>query len=128
MASLRLSVLATLPLFFPNAFAHMQMSSPCPLRSPLCPQPGALVDYNYLTPLRTDGSDFSCKSYQWNTPRIPTATYYAGESYNMTLKGGATHSGGSCQLSLSYDNGRTFKVIKSMIGDCPLKKTYDFTI
>lgn len=46
----------------------------------------------------------------------------------MELSGGATHSGGSCQLSLSYDNGATFKVIKSMEGGCPLTKNYDFEI
>lgn len=32
------------------------------------------------------------------------------------------------QLSLSYDNGGSFRVIKSMIGGCPLQTTYDFTI
>lgn len=46
----------------------------------------------------------------------------------MSLSSGATHSGGSCQLSLSYDNGTTFKVIKSMEGGCPLTSEYDFQI
>jgi hypothetical protein len=46
----------------------------------------------------------------------------------MSLEGTATHGGGSCQMSLSYDNGATFRVIKSMIGGCPLTKTYVFTI
>lgn len=46
----------------------------------------------------------------------------------MSLAGTSTHGGGSCQLSLSYDNGATFRVIKSMIGGCPLTTTYDFTI
>jgi hypothetical protein len=46
----------------------------------------------------------------------------------MTLAGSATHGGGSCQLSLSYDNGATFYVIQSMEGGCPLTTTYDFTI
>ena len=32
------------------------------------------------------------------------------------------------QLSLSYDDGATFSVIKSMIGGCPLSSTYDFTV
>jgi len=36
--------------------------------------------------------------------------------------------GGSCQISLSYDNGATFNVIHSMIGGCPLKTSYDFTV
>ena len=46
----------------------------------------------------------------------------------MTIAGSITHDGGSCQLSLSYDNGVTFKVIQSMIGGCPLVPGYNFTI
>ncbi|KAK6433729.1 hypothetical protein LTR95_010095, partial [Oleoguttula sp. CCFEE 5521] len=55
-------------------------------------------------------------------------TYTAGSRYNISLEGSATHLGGSCQLSLSYDEGKTFKVIKSMIGGCPLTPSYDFTV
>lgn len=53
-------------------------------------------------------------------------TYQAGQTYNMTLAGSATHGGGSCQLSLSYDNGENFYVIQSMEGGCPLTTKYDF--
>ena len=42
--------------------------------------------------------------------------------------GEAPHNGGSCQLSLSYDDGASFKVIKSMIGNCPIQTEYSFTI
>lgn len=35
------------------------------------------------------------------------------------MKGVAAHNGGSCQVSVSYDIGRTFKVWKSFIGNCP---------
>ena len=31
----------------------------------------------------------------------------------------AAHSGGSCQASLSFDNGETWKVLHSYIGGCP---------
>ena len=31
----------------------------------------------------------------------------------------AAHSGGSCQASLSFDNGETWKVLHSYQGDCP---------
>lgn len=105
------------------------MSSPYPLQSPLDPQtPVAKKDYNYAAPLNPDGSNFPCKGYQGDTPIRTTATYRAGSNYTMTLSGSAIHIGGSCQLSLSYDNGATFKVIKSMIGGCPISKAYDFTI
>ena len=46
----------------------------------------------------------------------------------MSLAPGVQHKGGSCQLSLSYDNGGSFKVIHSMVGGCPLTLQYDFTI
>src|SRR5947207_3219484 len=33
---------------------------------------------------------------------------------------GAPHGGGTCQFALSYDNGKTFTVIHSIEGGCPL--------
>ncbi|EGP91378.1 uncharacterized protein MYCGRDRAFT_33493, partial [Zymoseptoria tritici IPO323] len=111
------------------ALAHMEMRWPLPLHSKFNPDtPENKIDYSMTSPLKNDGSDFPCKGYQNDRPFIPTASYTAGQAYNMTLAGSATHEGGSCQLSLSYDNGATFKVIKSMIGGCPLVNTYDFTI
>lgn len=42
------------------------------------------------------------------------------------------HNGGSCQVSLSFDEGKTFTVIKSYIGDCPHasggNQNFEFTI
>lgn len=126
--------------------AHMQMSWPYPLRSEFDPENSwDEIDYSMTNPLHQDGmsftlpssreallitisgSDFPCKGYQ-NDPWRATAEYDAGAHYNMTLAGSATHGGGSCQLSLSYDNGATFKVIKSMEGGCPLTSEYDFDI
>jgi hypothetical protein len=94
----------------------MQMSWPYPLRSPLDPAvPVDEKDYDMTSPLLADGSNFPCKHYQNTTDSYVTkATYTAGGTYNMTLAGTAMHDGGSCQLSLSYDNGNTFKVIKSV--------------
>jgi len=49
----------------------------------------------------------------------------------------AAHNGGSCQVSLSFDGGKSWKVIKSYIGNCvrsqggnvfDANQTYDFTI
>jgi hypothetical protein len=34
------------------------------------------------------------------------------------LDGSATHNGGSCQISLSFDGGSSWQVIKSFIGGC----------
>lgn len=80
------------------------------------------------SPLASDGSNFPCKGYQNDRPIAPVITYTPGEQYNMTLAGNTRHDGGSCQMSLSYDNGATFRVIKSMLGGCPLVSTYNFTI
>ncbi|KAF2829651.1 hypothetical protein CC86DRAFT_435488, partial [Ophiobolus disseminans] len=119
-----LSALSALPL----THAHMQMINPSPLRDPYANRPNEPKDWNILVPLHPDGSDFSCKGYQWNTPWTPTATYEAGKTYKMELKGGATHGGGSCQLSLSFDRGVIFRVIKSIEGGCPEQKQYSFTV
>ena len=37
----------------------------------------------------------------------------------MNQEIGAAHSGGSCQISLSYDKGHKWAVIQSFEGDCP---------
>ena len=58
----------------------------------------------------------------------PQATYTAGSKEIFKIwpndgNGGegnlAAHSGGSCQWSISFDNGKTWKVLHSYEGDCP---------
>jgi hypothetical protein len=122
-------VTGTLLAFASQALGHMEMSWPYPLHSKYNPANSyTIIDYSMTSPLLKDGSNFPCKGYQNDRPFVPVATYSAGSTYNMTIAGSAVHGGGSCQLSLSYDNGATFRVIKSMIGGCPLTSTYDFTI
>jgi len=123
-----LSTAALTCLLLSSALCHMQMSVPYPLHSPLDPQtPEADKDYSMTSPLLGDGSNFPCKGYQNDRPIRTTADYVAGKTYSMSLTGTATHGGGSCQLSLSYDNGKTFKVIKSIIGGCPLTVSFDWS-
>lgn len=119
-----IGALSTLPL----ALAHMQMSSPSPLRDPHANRPNEPKDYNMLSPLNADGSNFACKGYHLNTPLTTVATYAAGSKQTMKLLGSATHGGGSCQISLSCDGGSNFQVVKSIMGGCPLSDSYDFTI
>ncbi|KAI9043925.1 putative extracellular protein [Aspergillus affinis] len=106
---------------------HIQMSNPYPIRSPLNKAASGQKDYSYTNPLSTDGSDYPCKGYV-KDPFNSVATYSPGGSYKLELEGSATHGGGSCQIALSYDNGATFKVIHSMLGGCPITKSYQFTI
>ena len=123
-----LSALCNILLLLPPALAHMEMIWPYALRSSYNPDKNYTnIDYSMTDPLLADGSNFPCKGYQ-NDASSPVAAFAAGRTYNMSLAGTITHGGGSCQLSLSYDSGATFRVIKSMIGGCPLITTYDFTI
>ncbi|KAL1963112.1 hypothetical protein VTN77DRAFT_8655 [Rasamsonia byssochlamydoides] len=110
-----------------TVYGHMQMSNPYPIRSPLNPNGGDNKDYSYTSPLSPSGSDYPCKGYA-NDPFVSVATYTAGQSYDLELAGSATHGGGSCQISLSYDKGKSFTVIESIEGGCPLAKNYTFTI
>ena len=123
------SALYMLLLALPPALCHVQMTWPAPLRSKYNPStPNNLIDYSIASPLSASGSNFPCKGYHNDPDQLPSAHYTAGSTYNVTLLGEATHGGGSCQLSLSYDKGQTFRVIKSMIGGCPKTLTYDFTV
>ena len=109
----------------------MRMLEPLPINSPDDPEvPDNLKDYGYTAPLDASGSDFPCKGYhEEETSHVSKATYQAGGSGKLTIQSNsATHGGGSCQISLSYDNGATWKVIKSMIGGCPITLDYDFTV
>ena len=123
------SALYCFSTFITPSLCHMQMSWPYPLRSEYNPaNTYQNIDYSMTDPLNADGSNFPCKGYQNDRSTQPVVIYTAGSTYNMTLAGSAMHGGGSCQLSLSYDNGATFSVIESMVGGCPLTTKYDFTI
>ncbi|TNY23742.1 hypothetical protein DMC30DRAFT_413864 [Rhodotorula diobovata] len=113
--------------------AHMQLVKPLPINSKFDPQTAeANKDYSMQSPLLADGSNYPCKGY--NTPSAyssldATATLKAGSSFEVEFAaGGATHGGGSCQFSVSYDQGKTFAVIHSVIGGCPLQSTYSVPI
>ncbi|KAJ5497510.1 hypothetical protein N7463_009497 [Penicillium fimorum] len=107
--------------------AHMQLSKPYPIRSPLNKDGKGEKDYSYTNPLSSSGSDYPCKGYAKDKFEA-VATWAPGSSQEMTLEGSAVHDGGSCQLALTYDQGKTFKVIESIEGDCPIAKKYQFEV
>ncbi|KAL7950574.1 hypothetical protein V8C42DRAFT_340196 [Trichoderma barbatum] len=112
---------------------HMEMKSPPPFRSKFNTNAGSDVDYSMTAPLSASGSDFPCKGYHklLGTPAgASVATWAPGGSYSFTITGSANHGGGSCQASLSYDKGQTWKVIHSYIGGCPPQSdsNWDFTV
>ncbi|EEQ83434.1 DNA-directed RNA polymerase [Blastomyces dermatitidis ER-3] len=118
-----------LPALAASAFAHMEMRQPYPFRSKFNPANGpGDIDYSNTSPLAANGANFPCKGYHQGPSTGSTATYNAGGTYTLNLAGSATHGGGSCQISLSYNNGATWKVIKSIMGGCPLTSSYSFQI
>jgi len=122
------SILAAAMALAPTASAHMQMSDPPPFRSKFN-KLATTVDDSMTSPLSASGSDFPCKGYQKDlgTPAGGSvATYAPGSSQKITIVGGATHGGGSCQISLSYDGAKTFTVIHSIVGKCPMSDGEQF--
>ncbi|KAG8406162.1 hypothetical protein J3458_021489 [Metarhizium acridum] len=112
------------------ATAHMQMSSPPPFRSKYNPYT-TNVDYDMNSPLMDTGADYPCKGYHklLNTNQgRSVANWTAGQDYSISLEGSATHKGGSCQVSLSYDAGASWTVVRSFIGGCPLTPKWAFTL
>ncbi|KAI8688707.1 hypothetical protein NCS55_00125000 [Fusarium keratoplasticum] len=115
------------------AQAHMEMTNPPPFKSKANPHANGDVDYSMTAPLEAGGGNFPCKGYHslFGTPAgASVADWKAGGSYSMTITGGANHGGGSCQASLSFDKGETWKVIHSYVGNCPGAGTtsYDFKV
>ncbi|KAF8540663.1 hypothetical protein BDD12DRAFT_734074, partial [Trichophaea hybrida] len=107
-----------------TASAHMHMVDPAPLGSKENKfTPAGAADSNYNAPLSASGSDFPCKgklSLLSSDAGQPVASWAAGSSQSFTIgAGGAPHGGGSCQASLSEDGGKTWKVMKTYIGNCP---------
>jgi hypothetical protein len=96
--------------------AHMLMATPVPYGK-------STLDNS---PLAVDGSDYPCKqrSGVYDAEGANTAMTL-GSSQPLSFIGSATHGGGSCQVSISYDENptanSTFKVIHSIEGGCPIK-------
>jgi hypothetical protein len=116
------------------AAAHMNMVSPPPLRFKGNPNSdSSTIDYSYTAPLDASGANFPCKGYlkDVGTPAgKAVASWTPGQQQKVSISGGANHNGGSCQASFSFDNGKTWKVVHSWIGNCPVAGTsdLDFTV
>jgi hypothetical protein len=104
--------------------AHMHIVDPPPLGAQENKfTPAGSADSNYNAPLSASGSDFPCKgklSLLNSDAGKPVAEWAAGTEQSFTIgAGGAPHGGGSCQASISEDGGKTWKAMKTYIGNCP---------
>ncbi|KAI5783682.1 putative extracellular protein, partial [Geopyxis carbonaria] len=122
IAVIRLWFLAA-ALFSLLTAAHMVMSEPPPINYKTNPHyTESKGDFDYTSPLSPSGANFPCKGHlkDLNTPEGGSVRDYSpGGEYDLKIDGSAVHGGGSCQASLSYDQGTTWTVIKSWIGNCP---------
>lgn len=99
-----------------SAGAHMFLATPIRFAQPVATN----------GPLLPDGSNWPCQSS--GGPYVAGAqmnVFPLGSKQPLAFIGGATHAGGSCQISLTYDTApnknSVWKVIKSIEGGCPAK-------
>ncbi|KAG0267956.1 hypothetical protein DFQ27_007827 [Actinomortierella ambigua] len=105
--------------------AHVSFRFPCPRRASYneCPQPKSdsdwnLVDYDSISPVGSfnginDPIPKHPASFPGNRP-----VFTAGLNVNTTYEVDAPHNGGTCQWTLSYDNGKTQVVIQDWFRNC----------
>ncbi|PWW78882.1 Lytic polysaccharide monooxygenase [Tuber magnatum] len=128
---MHLSILLTLlPAL---VYGHMQLISPFALNQQENPNArSGKIDYDYSAPLDKSGSNYPCRGHLsalGGAAGASVATWRAGSTQSFTVKGGASHMGGSCQASLSEDSGKSFRVMKSYVGGCPVpNKAFTFTV
>ncbi|KAI1302431.1 hypothetical protein EDD11_005622 [Mortierella claussenii] len=101
--------------------AHISIRTPCGRYQPAAgcpsPPPGQSIDYDINSPIGTHSRQDQplCKH---TVPFTKRQVYKAGETINTAYSVGASHGGGHCQYALSYDDGKTWVVIKTVIRDC----------
>lgn len=100
-------------LFTTCVNSHMIIRSPVPYGK----------DTLTTSPLENDGSDFPCKQRSGVYDISEMNNMPVGVPQQLAFTGGATHGGGSCQVSVTLDKEPTkdsdWKVIHSIIGGCP---------
>ncbi|KAL2179038.1 uncharacterized protein P884DRAFT_257171 [Thermothelomyces heterothallicus CBS 202.75] len=95
--------------------AHIRLVSPAPFTSP---------DQS-SGPLLEAGSDYPCHNGNGGGYQGTPTQMAKGSKQQLAFQGSAVHGGGSCQVSITYDENPTaqssFKVIHSIQGGCPAR-------
>ncbi|ORY04996.1 putative endoglucanase precursor, partial [Basidiobolus meristosporus CBS 931.73] len=100
------------------AQAHMEMKKPLARRSKFNPYLTIdQIDYSLSSPLGTS-YPYPCRGAPKGSS---VATYNAGDKIQVELFGEATHNGGHCQFAVSYDEGKTFVVLRTIMKTCMLE-------
>ncbi|KAJ9661019.1 hypothetical protein H2198_002178 [Neophaeococcomyces mojaviensis] len=108
-------ITATLVALASAANAHMIMKTPTPFNTP------------DSSPILTDGSNFPCKiaGGSGDVKSGPANVMTVGQTNSLSFTGGATHGGGSCQVSMakgtSVNQNTKWMVIYSIEGNCPIE-------
>ncbi|KAF8417319.1 hypothetical protein EV426DRAFT_721263 [Tirmania nivea] len=102
---------ALLPLL---ANAHVHISN----------MPGVYLSSDNMPPVEASGANFPCAVNNFDRKNGEGPTILPGRGGKIQLMGTAVHSGGSCQISITYDSppnkNSNWRVIKSFEGGCPL--------
>ncbi|KAJ2636537.1 hypothetical protein GGF40_002943 [Coemansia sp. RSA 1286] len=126
--SVAASILACAGMLASLASGHVSIINPCPRYSPVgenCPAlpAGQSLDTgeNAINgPISSMTLGTKMPLCRHDTPyATPSATWTAGQSVTIKFNpSAAIHSGGNCEFSISYDNGKTFAVIHQELRYC----------
>ncbi|KAH8760414.1 hypothetical protein F5883DRAFT_465270, partial [Diaporthe sp. PMI_573] len=98
-----------------QARGHTLMQNPVPF-------PSQLKDNG---PMKNDGSNWPCSGETEFDPNGIMNIWDRGSTQHLQAMGGASHGGGSCQISVTYDLKptvrSTWRVIHSIQGGCPIR-------
>ncbi|PVH70820.1 lytic polysaccharide monooxygenase, partial [Cadophora sp. DSE1049] len=110
-----------------SASCHLFVGNPPPLRWHqditllIMPLNG---DPNAFPPIGQQ--PFPCKGFHADIDGPggdPVASWTAGQDVTFSYVLQSAHSGGSCQVALSYDKGKTWVVVQTWEGNCPRAQT-----
>lgn len=76
----------------------------------------------------TDKAPLKAQTCEQVNPSDTVTPVTAGGTVQVKLKGSATHGGGGCVFSLSYDQGQSFTMIYKTDSQCPITQNFQVPI